>query len=92
MRHKVAVLHEHCANERRDPAQITVTHLGAARVVASEAERTGEGAATVDEHVGRYRELADAGVQTAIVGLSDEDGPDSVRRFADVIAAFAGPS
>jgi alkanesulfonate monooxygenase SsuD/methylene tetrahydromethanopterin reductase-like flavin-dependent oxidoreductase (luciferase family) len=89
VRHKVAVLHEHCAAEHRDPAQVTVTHLAAARVVAAESERDGEGAATVDEHVGRYRELADAGVQTAIVGLSDADGPESVRRFADVIAAFA---
>jgi F420-dependent oxidoreductase-like protein len=89
VRHKVAVLREHCAAEHRDLAQVTVTHLGAARVVASEAQRDGEGAATVDEHVGRFRELAQAGVQTAIVGLSDADGPDSVRRFAGVIAAFA---
>ena len=37
VRRKVAVLHEHCADEHRDPAQITVTHLAAARVVASEA-------------------------------------------------------
>ena len=44
--------------------------------------------ATVEEHVGRYRELAEAGVQTAIVGLGDADGAESVRRFADVIAAF----
>ncbi|MEY2443003.1 MAG: hypothetical protein QOJ46_2429 [bacterium] len=92
VRHKVAVLHEHCATEHRDPAQVTVTHLGAARVVTSEAKRDGEGAATVDEHVGRFRELAEAGVQTAIVGLSDADGPESVRRFADVIAAFAPAS
>ena len=42
----------------------------------------------VEEHVGRYRELAEAGVQTAIVGLSDARGPESVTRFADVIAAF----
>ena len=88
VRHKLAVLREHCATEGRDPAAITVTHLAAARVVASEGERTGPGAATVDEHIGRYRELADAGVQTAIVGLGDADGPDSVRRFADVIAAL----
>jgi F420-dependent oxidoreductase-like protein len=88
VRHKVAVLHEHCVTEHRDPAQITVTHLAAARVVACEAERDGEGAATVEEHIGRFRELAQAGVQTAIVGLSDADGPESVRRFADVIAAF----
>jgi len=27
-------------------------------------------------------------VQTAIVGLADELGPESVRRFAEVLAAF----
>ncbi len=91
VRHKVAVLREHCAAEHRDPATITVTHLAAARVVAAQSARDGQGAATVDEHVGRFRELADAGVQTAIVGLSDADGPESVRRFADVLAAFRPP-
>ena len=90
VRHKLAVLREHCAAEGRDPAAITVTHLGAARVVASVEAREGPGAATVEEHVGRYRELAEAGVQTAIVGLGDADGPQSVRRFAEVIAAFGG--
>jgi F420-dependent oxidoreductase-like protein len=85
VRHKLAVLHEHCATEGRDPAAITVTHLGAARVADA---RDGEGAATVEEHIGRYRELADAGVQTAIVGLSDADGAEAVSRFADVIGAF----
>ncbi len=89
VRHKVAVLHEHCAAEQRDPAAVRVTHLGAARVVGDGEERSGPGAATVQEHVGRLRELADAGVQTAIIGLGDADGPESVRRFADVIAAFA---
>ena len=67
-----------------------MTHLGAARVVASAEAREGPGAATVQEHVGRYRELAEAGVQTAIVGLGDADGPESVRRFAEVVAAFRG--
>ena len=45
--------------------------------------------ATVTEHVGRYRELAEAGVQTAIVGLADTESPETVSRFADVIGAFA---
>jgi F420-dependent oxidoreductase-like protein len=92
VRHKVAVLHEHCATERRDPAAIAVTHLGAARVVAPGTPREGQGAATVEEHVGRYRELAEAGVQTAIVGLADAAGPESVRAFADVVAAFRAPA
>ena len=33
VRHKVAVLRSHCEAEGRDPAEVTVTHLGAARVV-----------------------------------------------------------
>jgi F420-dependent oxidoreductase-like protein len=46
-------------------------------------------AATVDDHVGRFRKLADAGVQTAIVNLPDLSGTEPLERFAEVIAAFA---
>jgi alkanesulfonate monooxygenase SsuD/methylene tetrahydromethanopterin reductase-like flavin-dependent oxidoreductase (luciferase family) len=88
VRHKIAVLEEHCAAEGRDRAAIEVTHFAAARVIASGEPREGAGAATVEEHVGRYRELAESGVQTAIVGLSDAEGAASVNRFGDVIAAF----
>jgi F420-dependent oxidoreductase-like protein len=88
VRHKLAVLHEHCAAEERDPETIEVTHLAPARVVASAEPREGHGAATVAEHVGRYRELGEAGVRTAIVGLSDAGGPESASRFGEVIAAF----
>jgi F420-dependent oxidoreductase-like protein len=91
VRHKLAVLREHCAAEERDPSTIEVTHLAPARVVASAGEREGQGAATVEEHVGRYRELAEAGVETAIVGLSDAEGAGSVSRFGEVIAAFRAP-
>jgi F420-dependent oxidoreductase-like protein len=86
VRHKVAVLHEHCAAEGRDPAEITVTHLAPGRIGE---HGSGQGAASAEEHVGRLRELAEAGVQTAIIGLSDADGPESVARWADVIAVFA---
>jgi F420-dependent oxidoreductase-like protein len=89
VRAKLAVLHEHCAAEGRDPSAVLVTHLAAARVIGPAEPRSGPGAATAAEHVGRYRELAEAGVQTAIVGLGDADGPDSVRRFAPVVEAFA---
>ena len=89
VRHKVRVLRAWCEREDRDPAAVRVTHLGPARVVAAGEPREGQGAASVEEHVGRYRELAEAGVQTAIVGLSDALGPASVTRFADVIGAFA---
>jgi F420-dependent oxidoreductase-like protein len=88
VRAKVAVLRSWCEAEGRDPAEVRVTHLGPARVVAPGEPREGQGAAGVEEHVGRYRELAEAGVQTAIVALSDALGPASVTRFADVIGAF----
>jgi F420-dependent oxidoreductase-like protein len=91
VRHKLGVLREHCAAEERDPATVDVTHLAPARVVASAEAREGAGAGTVEEHVGRYRELAEAGVDTAIVGLSDAEGAESVSRFAEVIAAFRRP-
>ena len=89
VRRKLAVLHEHCAAEGRDPAAITVTHLASARVITAGEPREGSGAATAEEHIGRYRELAEAGVQTAIVGLADAAGPESIARFAEVIAAFS---
>jgi alkanesulfonate monooxygenase SsuD/methylene tetrahydromethanopterin reductase-like flavin-dependent oxidoreductase (luciferase family) len=88
VRRKVAVLHEHCATEGRDPAEITVTQAAPARVVEADEPPEGPGAATAEEHVGRYRELAESGVQTAIVSLPQADGPDSVSRFAEVIGAF----
>jgi F420-dependent oxidoreductase-like protein len=45
--------------------------------------------ATVADHIGRFRALADAGVGTAIVSLPDVADPDSLDRFAPVIAAFS---
>ena len=51
------------------------------------AERTGAG--TVDDHVGRYRGLAEAGVDHAIVTLSDVASLKPIDTFAEVIAAFA---
>lgn len=45
-------------------------------------------AGTVDDHIGRFRQLADAGVQTAIVNLPDLAGADALAPFAAVIEAF----
>jgi alkanesulfonate monooxygenase SsuD/methylene tetrahydromethanopterin reductase-like flavin-dependent oxidoreductase (luciferase family)/predicted kinase len=42
-----------------------------------------------DDHVGRYRLLADCGVRTVFVSLPDLAGPDDVGRVAPVIAAFS---
>lgn len=46
-------------------------------------------AGTTEDQIGRYRELADAGVQDAIVSLADVGRPASVHDFAPVIDAFA---
>jgi hypothetical protein len=43
---------------------------------------------TVDDHAGRFRALADAGVQTAIVSLADVTDTGPIERFGEVIAAF----
>jgi F420-dependent oxidoreductase-like protein len=108
VRHKIAVLHKHCATEGRDPAQIEVTHLGAAIVgedrrhveqLLDEHTPTGAprhayaasvNAGTIEDHVGRFRELADAGVQHAIVGLRNLSGPEPAGTMKHVIDAFEG--
>lgn len=45
-------------------------------------------AGTVDDHIGRFRLLADAGVHTVIVSLADLEDERTVERFAPVIEAF----
>jgi F420-dependent oxidoreductase-like protein len=86
--HKLTVLRNHCAGVGRDPATIEVTHLGS---VTMGEERAGAGigdvAGTVEDHIGRYRELAEAGVQTALVRLPALD-EKAIEAFAPVIAAF----
>ena len=105
VRHKVDVLARHCATFERDPADITVTHLSTSLTAATRDEldatvdRLARGnretyaarvnAGTVEDQIGRFRDLADAGVQTAIVNLPDLDDPAPVARFADVIGAFS---
>jgi alkanesulfonate monooxygenase SsuD/methylene tetrahydromethanopterin reductase-like flavin-dependent oxidoreductase (luciferase family) len=106
VRHKVDVLHRHCADVGRDPDTVLVTHLSTALTARSradldaavaaakpkratpEAYAAAVNAGTVDDHVGRFRELADAGVQTAIVNLPDLGDVAPVERFAEIIARF----
>ena len=76
VRHKVDVLRAHCAGVGRDPADVEVTHLGLALE------------ASVEEHIGRYRGLAQAGVRTAMVRFPTLDEA-AAEAFAPVIAAFA---
>jgi F420-dependent oxidoreductase-like protein len=73
--HKLEVLRRHCADFGRDPSEIEVTHLSSALD------------ASVDEQVGRYRELAEAGVQTAMVRFPVLDEA-AIEAFAPVLAAF----
>jgi hypothetical protein len=73
VRHKIEVLRRHCDSFDRDPSEITVTQLST------------PGDRSVDEQIGRYRELAETGVSMAIVGLHT---PESIEQFAPVIAAF----
>lgn len=106
VRNKISVLHKHCADEGRDPAQIEVTHLSP--VIVGEDRRHVEqlldehtptganrhtyaaavNAGTIDDQIGRCRELADAGVQHAIVAVRDLRGPEALGRMKDVISAF----
>jgi len=76
LRHKLDVLRAHCADVGRDPSAIEVPHLSSALDCP------------VDEHIGRYRELAEAGVQTGIVRFPRLD-EQAVVSFAPVVAAFA---
>jgi F420-dependent oxidoreductase-like protein len=89
---KLDVLARHCETEGRDPTEVTVTHLSQAAVVDRAADRAALGAAagTVEEQVGRYRALAEAGVQEAIVRPLDlADGAAAVERLFPVIAPFS---
>jgi alkanesulfonate monooxygenase SsuD/methylene tetrahydromethanopterin reductase-like flavin-dependent oxidoreductase (luciferase family)/predicted kinase len=46
-------------------------------------------AGTADDHIGRYRMLAERGVQTVFVALPDLAQPDDVLRLAPVTSAFS---
>jgi alkanesulfonate monooxygenase SsuD/methylene tetrahydromethanopterin reductase-like flavin-dependent oxidoreductase (luciferase family) len=46
-------------------------------------------AGTADDHIGRYRLLAERGVRTVFVSLPDLAGPEDVLRLAPLAAAFA---
>ena len=49
---------------------------------------TAVNAGTVDDHIGRFRELAEAGTQEVMVRLPDVADSTSLERMAKVIAAF----
>ena len=74
------------ARTRREVA--TAVARLAPRSVPPEAAGARLVAGTVEDQVGRYRELADAGVQTAIVALPDVATPGALEAFAEVMAPF----
>jgi len=93
---KVAVLRSHCADIGRQPGEVEVTHLSTAVAVRTRREVAAYGAdidrfgvGTVDDHIGRYRLLAEAGVETAIVSLPEVAQPGALEAFASVISSFA---
>ena len=92
VRRKVAVLHEHCAAEGRDPAVVEVTHFAPARAIGGRRAARGRG-----RRVGRgARRAATASSPRPACrrrswACPTRAGPSRSTRFADVIAAFAGP-
>jgi F420-dependent oxidoreductase-like protein len=89
--HKVAVLHEHCRAVDRDPATVTVTTLSEGAILGGSpgaAERYDECVGTVEEHIGRYRQYAEVGVDEAIVAVHVDGTPSQLDAFAPVIQAF----
>ncbi len=87
---EVAVTHLTTAVAAADPESLSeiVDRLRPARTSAARfAAQTN--AATVGDQIGRFRELAEAGVQTAIVSLPPVATVEAIERFAPVIAAFS---
>jgi hypothetical protein len=67
---------------------VRVTQLSEAAVMAPGGDRYADVVGTVEEQVGRFRALADAGVQQIFVALHEDGSAEQVERFAEVIAAF----
>jgi alkanesulfonate monooxygenase SsuD/methylene tetrahydromethanopterin reductase-like flavin-dependent oxidoreductase (luciferase family)/predicted kinase len=71
--------------DREDAASI-VEKLRGRTTAAVFAQRHHAG--TAEDHIGRYRLLAERGVRTVFVSLPDLTGPEDVLRLAPVAAAF----
>jgi alkanesulfonate monooxygenase SsuD/methylene tetrahydromethanopterin reductase-like flavin-dependent oxidoreductase (luciferase family)/predicted kinase len=72
--------------DREDAASI-VEKLRGRTPAAAFARRHHAG--TADDHIGRYRLLADRGVRTVFVSLPDLNAPEDVLRLTQVAAAFS---
>jgi F420-dependent oxidoreductase-like protein len=86
----IEVTHLSTALTANDPDELAATiERLRPESIAAEAYAARTNAGTIDDHIGHYRQLAEAGVQTAIVNLPDLSGTEPVERFAEIIAAFA---
>jgi F420-dependent oxidoreductase-like protein len=103
VRHKAAVLRAHCEAEGREVelTHLSTALVGTDDgQVADLVERyrprrqdrasfaAAVNAGTVDDHVGRFRELAEVGVREVMIRLPDLADPAPLERMAKVIAAF----
>jgi F420-dependent oxidoreductase-like protein len=104
VRHKAAVLARHCeaAGRQVELTHLSTALVGDDdRHVAALVDRlrprrvdparyaASVHAGTVDDHVGRFRELAEAGVSEVMVRLPDLTDPAPLERMTKVIAAFS---
>jgi len=83
---EVTVLDIPVIGRDRDDAAAIVERLRGRTTAAAFARSHHAG--TVEDHIGRYRLLADRGVKTVFVSLPDLTGPQDVLRLAPVVAAF----
>jgi hypothetical protein len=83
---EVTVLDIPVMGRDREQVATLVERLRGRQSAADYAQR--RHAATVPDHVNRYRELARHGVSTVFLALPDLTGPDEVRRAGGVVAAF----
>lgn len=83
----VTVLDVPIVGRDREHAATLVEKLRGRTPAAAYARRHHAG--TPEQHLGRYRQLAQRGVGTVFIALPDLAGPDDVLRLAPVAAGFA---
>ena len=83
---EVTVLDIPVMGQDREQVATLVERLRGRRSAADYAQR--HHAATIPDHVTRYRDLAARGVRMVFLALPDLAGPDDVARAARVVAAF----
>jgi F420-dependent oxidoreductase-like protein len=85
VRQKLDVLQEHCETEGRPYGEIEKTTLGRLALSASGAE----GTVTVDQAVQRFGELAEIGVDQAIISLYDVHDPAAFELMPALVEQLA---